>query len=323
MMPEMPNSPASEIHDDRAARSGRSRWIGAALCILSAAEFSSLPTLSKMAFAAGVSLSSLLTVRFLGSALLLWAYLAFTLRRNALPGRRHGLRLLGLGVAFATQAALFFSAIRLLPVSVTIMLNYLYPVHVAMMAWAITRRMPGRQQWVAMALALTGVALTAGADAVARSGSLDPIGVLLALGSSLGYAVFITGSSLHPHEANSVVSTAFITTSAGLIFLAGGAISGTLTFDMSPRVLAWLVGIVVLGTTLPMATLIAGIRLVGPTTASLLNTVEPVFTALVAAAVLGERLTPTQGLGGALILAAVIMVSLPGQVARSPMATRG
>jgi drug/metabolite transporter (DMT)-like permease len=120
-----------------------------------------------------------------------------------------------------------------------------------------------------------------------------------------------------------VVSTAFITTSAGLIFLAGGAISGTLTFDMSPRVLAWLVGIVVLGTTLPMATLIAGIRLVGPTTASLLNTVEPVFTALVAAAVLGERLTPTQGLGGALILAAVIMVSLPGQVARSPMATRG
>jgi drug/metabolite transporter (DMT)-like permease len=276
-----------------------------------------------MAFAAGVSLPGLLTVRFLGSAVLLWTYLALTRHRNPLPGRRDAVRLLGLGVGFAAQAALFFSGIHRLPASVAILLNYLYPVHVAIMAWAITRRAPDRREWGAMILALTGVALTAGANAFGRTGSLDPIGVVLALGSSLGYASFITASSVWAGEVNPVTSTAFITTSAGLTYLIAGGFSRTLTLETSSHVLGMMAGIIVLGTTLPLATLIAGIAIVGPTSASLLNTVEPVSTALLAALFLGERLTSTQGLGGVLILTAVILVNLPGQVVDRPMSTGG
>jgi drug/metabolite transporter (DMT)-like permease len=50
---------------------------------------------------------------------------------------------------------------------------------------------------------------------------------------------------------------------------------------------------------------------VGPTTASLLSTLEPVFTILLASVLLQEQLAPQQMLGGLLVLAGVVWISLP------------
>jgi drug/metabolite transporter (DMT)-like permease len=47
---------------------------------------------------------------------------------------------------------------------------------------------------------------------------------------------------------------------------------------------------------------------VGPTTASILATVEPLVTVLLAFLVFGERLGPVQILGGSLVLAAVLVL---------------
>jgi len=52
----------------------------------------------------------------------------------------------------------------------------------------------------------------------------------------------------------------------------------------------------------------AGLKRVGPTTASILSTVEPVVTVVLAFAVFGELLGTLQLLGGALVLAAVLVL---------------
>jgi drug/metabolite transporter (DMT)-like permease len=53
----------------------------------------------------------------------------------------------------------------------------------------------------------------------------------------------------------------------------------------------------------------AGLRRVGPTTASILATVEPLVTVLLAYLTFGERLSPLQLTGGAFVLAAVIAIN--------------
>jgi drug/metabolite transporter (DMT)-like permease len=53
----------------------------------------------------------------------------------------------------------------------------------------------------------------------------------------------------------------------------------------------------------------AGLDRVGPTTASILSTVEPVVTVLLAFAVFGETLAAVQLLGGALVIAAVLALA--------------
>jgi drug/metabolite transporter (DMT)-like permease len=53
----------------------------------------------------------------------------------------------------------------------------------------------------------------------------------------------------------------------------------------------------------------AGLRRVGPTTASILSTAEPVVTVLLTFLVFGELLGPVQLLGGALVLGAVLVLA--------------
>lgn len=68
-------------------------------------------------------------------------------------------------------------------------------------------------------------------------------------------------------------------------------------------------GIVLIATVIPVATFLAGLERIGPTNASLLSTLEPVVTVLLAWMIFGERLQPITFLGGALILVAVILLT--------------
>lgn len=57
--------------------------------------------------------------------------------------------------------------------------------------------------------------------------------------------------------------------------------------------------------------LFAGLRRVGPTAASILSTLEPVVTVVLAFVVFGDSLGPAQLAGGALVLLAVLAMRAP------------
>jgi drug/metabolite transporter (DMT)-like permease len=66
---------------------------------------------------------------------------------------------------------------------------------------------------------------------------------------------------------------------------------------------------VLIATVIPVVTFLAGLKRIGPTDASMLSTLEPVVTVLLAALLFQEKLQPITLLGGGLILAAVIMLT--------------
>lgn len=72
----------------------------------------------------------------------------------------------------------------------------------------------------------------------------------------------------------------------------------------------WLACIAVVSTVLAVARFFSGLRLVGPTTASILSTVEPLVTVLLVMVVFGDVLGPVQILGGALLLTGVVLLNL-------------
>jgi len=83
--------------------------------------------------------------------------------------------------------------------------------------------------------------------------------------------------------------------------------------------LGWLAAIAVVSTFAAIGLFFAGLRHVGSTTASIVSTAEPLTTVLLASVVLGESLDTVQLLGGALVLAGVVVLS----VARpAPLALR-
>ena len=64
-----------------------------------------------------------------------------------------------------------------------------------------------------------------------------------------------------------------------------------------------------IATVIPVATFLGGLKLIGPTDASMLSTLEPVVTVLLAALLFGELLQPLTLFGGGLILAAVVLLT--------------
>jgi drug/metabolite transporter (DMT)-like permease len=295
--------------DARDGAALQQRWIGAGLCTISAAGFSTLAILAKLAYTEGLSLPGILWLRFGGAALILLLFLLLRRVRFIFSFRRTVVLFLLGAVGYAVQASLYVGSLQRIPASLAALLLYSYPVFVALLAWAINRRRPTRLEVSAMALALVGVVLTMAPGQ--EIGRADALGLALVLTSAVWYAGYITASDRVITRAGSLVSTAWITLGAFFTFSVAGTVTGSLPARLSPTAIWVMAAMVLFSTVLPIGTFLAGLTRVGPTAAALLSTLEPVFTTLLAAAVLGEALTSGQMAGGALVLAAVVLLNLP------------
>jgi drug/metabolite transporter (DMT)-like permease len=296
----------------------KGRLIGAGLCTASAFGFATLSILGKLAYAEGLSMTGFLSLRFGCAAALLLIILGIQQGRTILPERRLLLALFLLGaLGYFSQASLFFLGLSRISASLSSVLLYIYPVFVALTMWIFEGRRPTRLEGLAMVLALAGAALTAGPLEGLAEGGPDPVGVLFILVGAAGYGVYIVVSNRYVHRAGPLVSTAWIALGASVSFGLAGWLTDSWVFTFTPRSLALLAALVVFSTIIPIATFFAGMRRVGPTAASLLSTLEPVFTILLAALILHEALTQNQWAGGALILVAVILLNLPARRVQS------
>ena len=103
--------------------------------------------------------------------------------------------------------------------------------------------------------------------------------------------------------------SALVCTGAAVSLTAGSALLGDLhPGEVTAAGWGWLAGIAVVSTVAAVSLFFAGLKRVGPTTASILSTVEPVVTVVLAFLVFGELLGTLQLLGGALVIAAVLVL---------------
>jgi drug/metabolite transporter (DMT)-like permease len=290
-----------------AARPGRG--VGIAFIVTSALAFGAMAIFARVAYADGVDTWTLLALRFAIAAACL-ALLA-RLRGVALPrGRDLGVAALMGAAGYAGQAATFFSALKLAPAGLVALLLYLHPALVAVLAALFLHERVTRATIVAIALALAGLALTV---APALGGSAEafpqlPAGIALGIAAAVIYAVYIVVGARVTARVAPLALSAVIAAGAAAVFAGVAALVG-------PRgpatAVGWaaIVAIALVSTVLAISLFFAGLARIGATQASTLSTVEPVFTIALAAIVLDERIAPVQLAGGALILAAVLLLA--------------
>ena len=132
---------------------------------------------------------------------------------------------------------------------------------------------------------------------------------MLVLGSATGLAVYIILSERATRTAGARLGAMGIAFGAGLSFTLAGAATGSLAWRSALGQPLLIAGLIVIGTVLPVTLFLAGVARVGPTGASLLSTLEPVFTVALGVVVLQESLAPIQITGGLLVLAAAVLVA--------------
>lgn len=283
--------------------------VGLALCLLSAAGFGVMAIIAKQAYAEGLAVGTLLAWRFVIAAAALWAIVAW--RRPAWPARRTLLAGLGLGLAgYSAQAGLFFSSLEHIDASLASLLLYLYPALVCCAAVALGRERLTRRTAGALVVASAGTALVLLGGG---TGALDGLGVALAVGAAIAYTAYLLVADGVLGRADPFVLSALITTGAAITLVAWGAGPGTLETGVSTDGWLLIVAIAFASTVLPISTLLLGMRRVGASTASIVSTVEPVVTVSLAMVLFGDALGVVQLAGGALVLAAVVVLQLPAR----------
>jgi drug/metabolite transporter (DMT)-like permease len=289
---------------------GAVRSSGTAMCIASAACFGAMAIFGKLAYDAGATVGTLLAVRFLIAAAIFWVMVAAagTLPEVRALGSRD-LRIgLGLGAfGYAAQAGFFFSALERIDASLLSLVLYTFPSIVAAAAVALGRERMTRRRLLALVLASAGLALVVGG---AGAGSLDALGVALGLGAALVYSTYILVSQGISGRLRPTVLSALVCTGAAVSLTAGSGLLGELhPDDVTVGGWASLAGIAVVSTVGAVSLFFAGLSRVGPTAASILSTVEPLVTVVLALIVFGEVLGLVQIAGGVLVLAAVLVLN--------------
>lgn len=289
----------------------RTRLVGVALALLSAASFGVMPVLTKVVYDDGAGFAGVLSVRFTLAALVL--LVLARLRGEVLPRGRTLLALLALGgLGYALQALCYFLALERISASLTALLLYCHPAVVVLLAALLTRQAPRRTAVVCVVVATAGTALTIGP---VQGGQTS--GVLLGLSAALVYSVYIVVSSRTVSGTGPLATSSVVLAGAAVVYDVF-AVSTSARLPGSLPAWAALVGVALVGTVVAVAAFFAALARLGPGDTAVVSTAEPVVSVGVAALALGERLGPVQVAGGVLVLVAVVVLAR-----LSPETTRG
>ena len=285
----------------------RTRSTGTLFCIASGAAFGAMAVFGKLAYDNGATVGTLLAVRFTLAAALFWALVPLhELRALGAREVRAGLALGACG--YALQAGCYFVALGRIDASLLALLLYTFPALVAAAAVALGRETFGGRHVIAVFLATGGLTL---AVAGAGAGALDPLGVALGLGAAVVYSAYILVSDGIAGRVRPRVLATLVCTGAAGSLIMGSALLGELRLgELTGAGWAWMACLAVVSTVTAISLFFAGLERVGPTSAAILSTVEPLVTIGLAFLVFGERLGTLQLLGGMLVLAAVVPATI-------------
>ena len=130
-----------------------------------------------------------------------------------------------------------------------------------------------------------------------------------ALGAAVVFSAYILVSERVAGRIRPSVLSALVCSGAAVTLTGGSALLGELRpGELTVAGWGWLACLAVVSTVAAIGLFFAGLRRVGPTTTSILSTVEPLVTVTLAFLVFGETLGALQLVGGALVLAAVVVV---------------
>jgi drug/metabolite transporter (DMT)-like permease len=279
-----------------------SRHSAIALILLSALGFGSMAIFAKIAYTSGISPSMLLALRF-SLAVALLAPVVW-IRRLPLPRGRTLAGFILMGALYTAQAQSYFTALLHASSGLVGLLLYVYPVLVTILAVTFGWEKLDRRTFVLLLLAITGMAVTLGGNLQG-----EPIGIVLGLLAAAIYAIYIVIGGRVTKGTDPLAGTLVIMAAAAL---GNSAVALTGTSALPSGAGAWLAigAIALFSTVVAIASFLVGIKHVGPAQASIISTLEPVITLCLGVALLSESVSAGQLVGGAMVLGAVVLLSL-------------
>ncbi|HEX6230177.1 MAG TPA: DMT family transporter [Actinomycetota bacterium] len=294
----------------RADAGTRGDLLGGALAAMASLQFGAVVVLGKRVLERGMTVESMLAMRF-GTAAVFIVVALLLLRRPllAVPGERLGLAILAV-FGYAVEASFFFAAATYGTAAAVTLLFFTYPVFVTIGTWFLGRGAPAGPTLLALLLALGGAAIVVGTGAGL---SIEAVGVAFALAAAATYSAYLVGTDVVLRRTGPLTSALWVSSGASLGLFVSSAVTGRLTAPTVPAD-TWSILAMGVATAGAFVCLLGALQRIGAVRTAIISATEPLSAALLGFLFLDETVTWGVAIGGAMILAGAVTASLARRV---------
>ncbi|MBN1178616.1 MAG: DMT family transporter, partial [Anaerolineae bacterium] len=280
--------------------------------VISTFAYGSLTVLIKWSISSGLNGETALALRFTMAALI-WCAILVMRRQSIWPGARLAGRAAAIGaLVYATNALAFYRGTGRVTGTLAAVTVAAVPVFVALLAWLMLGEKLTWRGWVALVMVVVGGVMLAGG----LQGSADLVGMLWLIGAIFLYSLYVVLSTPLTRALSPSISAFYIISGAAVAYWLWGALSGSIDFGFAPSGWLAVASMALISTVLALSTFLAGSRIVGATRAAIVTGMEPLVGAGLSVILLGDRPSLLQIAGGALLIAAAVLVQRERQASK-------
>lgn len=274
---------------------------GIALALLAATLFALSLVSARISFNSGADPLSVMLIRFMLLAGLLWLWRNYRSSRREIPLRRK-LACYAIGLSHFIGIGSYLLSTTYLPVSLAVIIFYTFPILVSISASLLQDTRLNWIQMTALVLAFFGLAIVMDVDI----SDINVTGLVFACTASIAIAINMLGSARLLKQVPMVDFNFYQTFAVILLCLAGILIKGKLSVPGNAA--GWTAfGVMLVTFMIAFLSIYAAIRRVGAVGTSSIMNLEPVMTVLFAILLLNETFASHQLLGGLIVLLGVII----------------
>lgn len=284
---------------------------GYILGTIAAATYGMNPLFALPLYNGGMNPESVLFFRYL-MAIPILALMIHARGRSFRVNRREALTLIGMGLLVAVSSLTLFQSYNFMEAGIASTILFVYPIMVALIMSLIFKEKLSLQTGICLLMALGGIAmLYKGGDGT----TLSLTGTILALLSALTYAIYIVGINQSTLKNTATLTVTFYVLVFGVSLFIIRLLTGVeLTIPSKWYLWANLLALAIFPTAISFLCTTSAIQYIGSTPTAILGALEPVTAIIFGITVFGERITPREAMGIALILIAVTFVIAGGSI---------
>lgn len=218
--------------------------------------------------------------------------------------RKDVLMLMCTGCAIGMTNYLYYKSVQFIPASLAIVLLMQFTWLSLLIDCLIFGRKSSKTEIATIAFLLVGTIMASGVMEISEW-EFSVVGTILALGSSLTYAIYIVANGRICKDICWQAKSATIMTGSSLcIFLINAPVVFSCNY-LGSEFACWIMLLAIIGTTIPTALFAAGISKIGAGLSSILMTIELPIAVLCAHFILGEHISVLRVAGVAVMLASI------------------
>ena len=274
--------------------------------ILSTIAFGLMPILAKLSYRGGANTYTTLFLRFFFAAIMLLYYLKAKGLSLKLSKKQFFLVLIIGMFGYTLMSCSLFMSYNYISIGMASMILYTYPAIVTLLSYVFYKEKINATKILSLIISLIGIYILIDKGSV----SFNLKGIILASTAALLYSLYVLGASLKEIKTiNSYVLTFYISCIAASVVFIAAINTGNFNMHIDFYGLVAILLLALISTAVALMAFLEGVRIIGPSKASIFSTLEPIVGLILGILILGEPISARIIIGSIMIVMSIVILA--------------